>query len=137
MQVGQVDLPAVVDMLAHLNRQRFYSGAKNQTIYFDLHVRRWFDKAERSMVGVRVHQPERDGDVVVLTLDKHHRLDKLGKILHPGERIRYYGFYCGNSFVLVFLHVIWLLLYQCTAGYWVIAMMESMCGSSVWVDSTL
>ena len=79
MQVGQVDLPTVVDMLAHLNRQIFYSEAKNQTIYFDLHVRRWFDKAERSMVGVRVHQPERDGDVVVLTLvDKHHRLDKLG-----------------------------------------------------------
>ena len=92
MQVGQVDLPAVVDMLAHLNRQIFYSGAKNDTTYFDLHVRRWFDKADRSMVGVRVHQPERDGDVVVLTLDKHHRLDKLGKILHPGERIRYYGF---------------------------------------------
>ena len=79
MQVGQVDLPTVVDMLAHLNRHMFYSGAKNQTTYFDLHVRRWFDKAERSMVGVRVHQPERDGDVVVLALvDKHHRLDKLG-----------------------------------------------------------
>merc|ERR1712130_999931 len=36
--------------------------------HFDLHVRCWFDKAEGSMVGMGVHQPERDWDVVVLTL---------------------------------------------------------------------
>ena len=76
MQVGQVDLPTVVDMLAHLRRQRFDSEVKNHTMYFDLHVRRRFYKAERSMVGVSVHQPERDGDVVVLSLGKDHGWDK-------------------------------------------------------------
>ena len=45
-------------------------------MYFDLHVRGWLDEAERSVVRMSVHQPDRDRDVVVLTLDKHHRFGK-------------------------------------------------------------
>ena len=46
-------------------RSYFYK----KIFHFDLHVGRWFDKAERGVVRVSVQQPERDWDVVVLTLE--------------------------------------------------------------------
>ena len=52
VQVGKIDLTIVINMLTNL----------------DLHVWRGFDKAERSVVGVSVQDPDWDGDVVVLTL---------------------------------------------------------------------
>ena len=80
MEVRKIDFPTVVHVVAHLRKLKvkvvlgegtFQLGKYfyKKIFHFDLHVGRWFDKAERGVVRMSVQQPEGDWDVVVLTLE--------------------------------------------------------------------